>query len=109
MAYGIIMEGKEIPSELTINPGDSSITKRVKRDYNTLSDDEFMGKYQCSKKTYAKRVARYSDPYMKSPLAKVGKALNKLNRNLKKRKSIESIIDNEFDSNDAEIYDEYDD
>ncbi len=60
---------------MKIRKGDSDITKRVKRDYNRLSDKEFRGKYAASKKTYLKRVRKYGDPYMKSPLAKIGKKL----------------------------------
>ena len=52
---------------------DSSVTRRVKNDYNNMSDNEFKGKYQVSKNRYRKRVNRYGDPYMNSPLAKYGK------------------------------------
>lgn len=65
----------ETPSKLKIAPTDSGVTKRVKRDYNSMSDREFMGKYAASKKRYSKRVAKYGDPYMKSPLAQRGKKL----------------------------------
>jgi hypothetical protein len=54
---------------------DSAVTKRVKKDWNTMSDKEFMAKYRGSKKTYLKRVRKYGDPYMNSPLAKLGKKL----------------------------------
>lgn len=56
---------------------DSAVTKRVKNDYNNLTDQQFMNKYGASKSTYMKRVNKYGDPYMNSPLAKMGKALNK--------------------------------
>ena len=56
---------------------DSKTTRRVKSDYNTMSDIEFRRKYQTSKETYRKRVNRYGDPYMNSPLAKAGKKLSK--------------------------------
>lgn len=56
---------------------DSSTTRRVKRDYNSMTDLEFRSKYQTSKETYRKRVNRYGDPYMNSPLAKLGKSLAK--------------------------------
>lgn len=55
------------------NDSDSAVTKRTKKDYNELSDEEFRRKYQTSKSTYAKRVEKYGDPYMNSPLAKYGK------------------------------------
>lgn len=60
---------------MKIRKGDSKITRTVKRDYNRLSDKDFRRKYAASKSTYLKRVRRYGDPYMKSPLAKIGKAI----------------------------------
>lgn len=72
---------RRIPEQLGYNKKDSSVTKRVKKDYNTMSDKEFMKKYQTTKKTYAKRVAKYGDPYTNSPLAKMGKKLKDKNRN----------------------------
>ena len=65
--------GDGTSSRLEPNKGDSSVTKRVKKDYNNMSDDEFKQKYQVSKSRYAKRVEKYGDPYMNSPLAKFGK------------------------------------
>ncbi len=59
----------------TNDPSDSAVTKRVKRDYNNLSDEEFSRKYQGTKEVYRKRVNRYGDPYMNAPLAKLGKRL----------------------------------
>ena len=56
---------------------DSKVTKKVKSDWNNMSDQEFMNKYSGSKATYAKRVAKYGDPYMNSPWAKLGKKINK--------------------------------
>lgn len=56
----------------------SSVTKKVIDNFNTMSNRQFMGKYQCSKSTYMKRVAKYGDPYMNAPLAKLGKFLNKI-------------------------------
>lgn len=56
---------------------DSSVTKRVKDDWNNLSDKDFKAKYGASKDKYAKRVAKYRDPYMNAPLAKLGKSLSK--------------------------------
>ena len=65
------------------NKGDSPTTKRVKNDYNKMSDDEFKQKYQVSKSKYAKRVKKYGDPYMNAPLAKIGKKLSAKNREKK--------------------------
>ncbi len=65
------------PERLVANKSDSSVTKRVKSDYNNLTDGEFKRKYATTKDTYAKRVEKYGDPYMNSPLAKVGKAVEK--------------------------------
>lgn len=59
----------------TDDPNDSAVTKRVKRDYNNLSDEEFARKYQGTKEVYRKRVNRYGDPYMNAPLARLGKKL----------------------------------
>lgn len=42
---------------------DSSVTKRVKADFNNMTDQEFMNKYKGSKKRYQKRVKKYGDPY----------------------------------------------
>lgn len=61
----------------TNTKGDSATTKRVKNDYNNLSNKEFMKKYQTTKNRYRKRVNKYGDPYMNSPLAKMGKELAK--------------------------------
>lgn len=54
---------KSIPSHLKISEGDSLTTKKVKNDYNKMTDQEFMNKYSTSKKTYAKRVEKHGDPY----------------------------------------------
>ena len=63
---------------LEILSTDSAVTRNIKRAFNTLTDDEFLSRYNCTKQTYYRRVKRYSDPYMNSPLAKFGKWL--LNR-----------------------------
>jgi hypothetical protein len=49
--------------KLKANDSDSAVTKRVKNDYNTLGDKEFKAKYRVTKDVYAKRVAKYGDPY----------------------------------------------
>lgn len=56
----------------------SNVTKKVIDDFNRMTNQEFLMKYFCKKKTYARRVAKYGDPYMKSPLAKIGKFLERL-------------------------------
>lgn len=56
---------------------DSNETKKVKKDLANLSDSDFRNKYAVSKETYMKRVDKYGDPYMNSPLAKLGKAIEK--------------------------------
>ena len=58
----------------------SKVTKKVIDDYNSMSNSEFASKYNCTKLVYRKRVMMYGDPYMNSPLAKVGKILSKLMR-----------------------------
>lgn len=64
-------------AKMYIRDVDSKTTKRVKSDFNNLSDQAFMKKYSASKETYSKRVDKYGDPYMDSPMAKMGKKLNK--------------------------------
>jgi len=56
----------------------STVTKRVVDNFNKMSDIQFMAKYSCSKLKYFKRVMKYGDPYMNSPLAKLGKFLSKI-------------------------------
>ena len=112
MKWGV----RRTPSQLGYNKGDSSVTKRVKKDYNSMSDQEFKNKYRTSKKTYAKRVTKYGDPYMNSPLAKAGKKiadrdrakaeskLNKLGRKTdKKLSAIQKDIDS-FKGHENGIY-----
>lgn len=62
---------------LEILATDSNVTKNAKRAFNKLSDMEFFYHYSCSKRTYYKRVKKYGDPFMKAPLAKLGKWLLK--------------------------------
>lgn len=76
---------KTRPEKIESSKDDSSVTKRTKEDYNNLSDDDFVRKYSTTKDVYAKRVEKYGDPYMNSPLAKAGKALN--GQKKKKKKS----------------------
>ena len=74
--YGIMgMKWGVRKEKLTPNKSDSRTTKRVKADYNNLSDSGFQKKYKVSKDRYSKRVEKYGDPYMNSPLAKIGKKL----------------------------------
>lgn len=53
------------------------VTKRVIKDFNHMTDNEFLRKYSCHKNTYLKRVMKYGDPYMNAPLAKIGKILKR--------------------------------
>ena len=69
MKWGV----RRTPNQLGHRPGDSSVTRKVKDDYNKMSDAEFRRKYQTTKRVYAKRVEKYGDPYMNSPLAQYGK------------------------------------
>lgn len=75
MKWGVRKKYKRGESMDANDQSDSKTTRRVKNDYNTMSDTEFRKKYSASKETYRKRVNRYGDPYMKSPLAKAGKKL----------------------------------
>lgn len=72
------MKRIDISKPLTVLARDSLVTKRAKTNYNAMTDLEFVRCYQCSKETYARRVARYGDPYMKAPLARIGKLLARL-------------------------------
>lgn len=74
------MKLKYLPSKLDVLDTDSITTKIVKRDYNVLTDELFTRKYSVSKHLYAKRVLKYGDPYMKAPLARIGKVLLKITR-----------------------------
>ena len=71
MKWGV----RRTPDQLGYRKSDSSVTKRVKKDYNSMNDQEFLNKYQTSKRRYAKRVEKYGDPYMNAPMAKMGKKL----------------------------------
>lgn len=66
MKWGV----RRTPAQLGHLKGDSAVTKRVKDDYNSMSDAEFKQKYRVSKNKYAKRVKKYGDPYKNAPLAK---------------------------------------
>ena len=68
---------KYMPIKLIADITDSAVTKRVKLEFNRLTDQEFLRKYAVSKAVYLKRVLKYGDPYMKAPLAKLGKWLTK--------------------------------
>lgn len=87
MKWGV----RRTPAQLGHTPGMSSTTKKVIDNYNKMSDNEFKSKYQTSKKTYAKRVKKYGDPYMNAPLAKFGKKADKFfkKQNEKKMSMIE--------------------
>lgn len=51
------------PERMIANKNDTAVTKKVKSDYNNLTAGEFKRKYAADKDTYAKRVAKYGDPY----------------------------------------------
>ena len=72
------MRIKHMPIELIADITDSAVTKRVKLDFNKLANQEFLRKYAVSKTVYLKRVLKYGDPYMKAPLARLGKWLTKI-------------------------------
>lgn len=61
----------------TKDPNDSAVTRRVKQDYNSMSNNQFRTKYYVDKEVYRKRVNKYGDPYKNGSLAKVGKELEK--------------------------------
>lgn len=88
-------------TKMEINPSDSAVTKRVKKDYNELTDQEFMRKYSATKETYKKRVDKYGDPYMNAPLAKLGKKLEE-NQKAKEAKNVQKL-QKRIDKLDADI------
>lgn len=75
------------------NESDSSVTKKVKKDLSTLTGEEFKRKYQVSNTRYMKRVDKYIDPYMNSPLAKFGKSQAEKAKIKRGKAKAESIIE----------------
>ena len=71
------MRINHMPIKLAASITDSAATKRVKLDFNKLTNQEFLRKYTVSKVVYLKRVLKYGDPYMRAPLARLGKWLTK--------------------------------
>lgn len=70
LTYGLVghaIRKKMGKAEVEPRKKDSSVTRKVKKDFEELDDKQFMGKYKVNKKTYAKRVAKYGDPYENSP------------------------------------------
>jgi hypothetical protein len=65
------------PGKIRVPKGVSKVTAKAIEQYNSMTPMEFFYKYQCSKTTYKRRVKKYGDPYMKSPLAIIGKLLKK--------------------------------
>lgn len=63
--------------KLTKTANMSDVTKKAIDDFNSMNAKEFLYKYYCTKEKYFKRVMKYGDPYMKAPLAKLGKFLSK--------------------------------
>lgn len=76
--------------KMTADQSDSSVTKKVKADYNNLSDQEFMNKYHSSKNAYRKKVNKYGDPYKNSPKAQ------KAERHLEKKKAKQEKYDKQM-------------
>lgn len=64
------MKISNMSNKLIADATDSAVTKRVKFDFNVLTDQEFLNKYATSKTVYYKRVLKYGDPYMRAPLGK---------------------------------------
>ena len=71
------MRIKHMPIELIADITDSAVAKRVKLDFNRLTDQEFLRKYAVSKVVYLKQILKYIDSYMRVPLARLGKWLTK--------------------------------
>ena len=54
---------KNIKSGNTTTTKSSEVTNKVLDDYANMTNREFKAKYQGSKRTFAKRVEKYGDPY----------------------------------------------
>lgn len=74
-AYKLSQHGKdymrsnspwESNGKMKISKSDTSVTRRVKKDWNNLSELEFRRKYSVPKGTYALRVDKHGDPYRRS-------------------------------------------
>ena len=70
---------------------DSAVTRRVKADYNNLSNREFKAKYQTSRNTYRHRVNRRGDPYANRSTA--NKALLSVSQKYAKSAAGKATID----------------
>ena len=66
---------KAAPTKLSSSSARTSTTRKVIKDYNSMDDKEFRGKYAVSKKTYAKRVEKKGDPYEARTSGRLGKKL----------------------------------
>jgi hypothetical protein len=53
---------------MEIKSSDSKVTKKVKQDFNDMTDRDFQKKYQISKDDYAKKVKKEGDPYKKNTI-----------------------------------------
>lgn len=53
---------------IEIKSSDSKVTKKVKQDFNDMTDRNFQKKYQTSKDDYAKKVKKEGDPYKKNTI-----------------------------------------
>lgn len=71
----------------------TATTNRVIKDYQNMSNKQFAGKYKTSKKTYAKRVQKYGDPYLYRTQGKklVGEALEKNRQAVKNIRNSPSV------------------
>ena len=59
------------PEDYPLDVGD--VTRWAIEQYNNSTPNEFFKRFACSKATYLRRIKWYGDPYMNSPLAKMGK------------------------------------
>lgn len=70
---------KNIKSGNTTTTKSSKTTNKVLDDYANMTDREFKTKYKTSKRTYAKRVEKYGDPFIHATTGKklIGAAYEK--------------------------------
>lgn len=85
-----IKRGEEIHKFImNADPKDTSVTKKVKNDYNNLNEREFFAKYKATKRDYRKRVEKHGDPYRWRKNTKTYKALSRMVYGKKKNKDDE--------------------
>lgn len=95
--YGV---GEKMDTNIS---SDKPLTRKMKTDYNNLSDDDFKKRYGIKKSTYLNRVNKYGDPY-KETRSNIDKY--RLNKNIKRREKYISKF-NADNKKQQEYYEKY--